>query len=257
MALIYRAHFALIAGADPQLQRRQHLRALRFHQHLAGHPRKGKPHPHRRRLRHLRAHPAPPQVSRLQGAARRNAGGTRRRHPACEAALPGVPHPGARGRRLRGGRHHRHARQTRRTRRLRVFMVTPDKDFAQLISGQTRMWKPGRKGNEHEIIDLERLPEIWGVAEPGQIIDMLGLMGDASDNIPGIPGIGPKTAKKLIAEFGSMENLHRQHREAQGQAKGTRRNPRRSGAALQGTRHHHHRCAGARHLGRPRALPAR
>jgi DNA polymerase I len=87
------------------------------------------------------------------------------------------------------------------------FMVTPDKDFAQLLSKQTFMWKPGRKGNEHDIITLDRLPEIWGVAEPDHIIDLLGLMGDASDNIPGIPGIGPKTAQKLIAEFGSIENL--------------------------------------------------
>ncbi|QTN32744.1 DNA polymerase I [Akkermansiaceae bacterium] len=87
------------------------------------------------------------------------------------------------------------------------FMVTPDKDFAQLLSETTFMWKPGRKGTDHEIIGLKQLPEIWGVAEPHQIIDLLGLMGDASDNIPGIPGIGPKTAQKLIAEFGSMENL--------------------------------------------------
>ena len=87
------------------------------------------------------------------------------------------------------------------------YMVTPDKDFAQLLSKQTFMWKPGRKGNDHDIIGLEQLPEIWGVAEPHQIIDLLGLMGDASDNIPGIPGIGPKTAQKLIEEFGSIENL--------------------------------------------------
>ncbi len=87
------------------------------------------------------------------------------------------------------------------------FMVTPDKDFAQLISESTLMWKPGRKGDEHDIITLARLPEIWGVASPHEIIDLLGLMGDASDNIPGAPGIGPKTAQKLIAEFGSIENL--------------------------------------------------
>jgi DNA polymerase-1 len=87
------------------------------------------------------------------------------------------------------------------------FMVTPDKDFAQLLSKRTFMWKPGRKGNEHDIITLERLPEIWGVNEPDHIVDLLGLMGDASDNIPGIPGIGPKTAQKLITEFGSIENL--------------------------------------------------
>ena len=87
------------------------------------------------------------------------------------------------------------------------YMVTPDKDFAQLLSASTFMWKPGRKGNDHEVIGLKQLPEIWGVAEPAQIIDLLGLMGDASDNIPGVPGIGPKTAQKLIAEFGTVENL--------------------------------------------------
>ena len=87
------------------------------------------------------------------------------------------------------------------------YMVTPDKDFAQLLSETTFMWKPGRKGTDHEIIGLKQLPEIWGVAEPHQIIDLLGLMGDASDNIPGVPGIGPKTAQKLIADFGSIENL--------------------------------------------------
>lgn len=87
------------------------------------------------------------------------------------------------------------------------FMVTPDKDFAQLLSPTTFMWRPGRKGTDHEIITLEKLPEIWGVSEPHQIIDLLGLMGDASDNIPGIPGIGPKTAQKLIADFGTVEQL--------------------------------------------------
>ncbi len=87
------------------------------------------------------------------------------------------------------------------------YMVTPDKDFAQLLSPTIFMWKPGRKGTDHEIIGLKQLQEIWGVAEPHQIIDLLGLMGDASDNIPGIPGIGPKTAQKLISEYGSMENL--------------------------------------------------
>lgn len=87
------------------------------------------------------------------------------------------------------------------------FMVTPDKDFAQLLSANTFMWKPGRKGTDHEIIGLPQLPEIWGVSDAHQIIDLLGLMGDAVDNIPGVPGIGPKTAQKLIADFGSVENL--------------------------------------------------
>ncbi|MFZ9941213.1 MAG: DNA polymerase I [Luteolibacter sp.] len=93
------------------------------------------------------------------------------------------------------------------TQGIESFMVTPDKDFAQLLSPHTFMWKPGRKGDEHAVIGLTQLPEIWGVSEPHQIIDLLGLMGDASDNIPGVPGIGPKTAQKLIAEFGSVEKL--------------------------------------------------
>lgn len=87
------------------------------------------------------------------------------------------------------------------------FMVTPDKDFAQLLSPTTWIWKPGRKGSDHEVIGLPQLAEIWGVTDAHQIIDLLGLMGDAVDNIPGIPGIGPKTAVKLISEFGSVENI--------------------------------------------------
>ena len=88
-----------------------------------------------------------------------------------------------------------------------TYMVTPDKDFAQLLSATTFMWKPGKKGSEHEVIGLQQLPEIWGVKNPHEIIDLLGLMGDTVDNIPGVPGIGPKTAQKLIADYGSVENL--------------------------------------------------
>ena len=87
------------------------------------------------------------------------------------------------------------------------FMVTPDKDFAQLISESTSMWKPGRKGSEYQVIDLLAMLAHWEIERPAQVIDILGLWGDASDNIPGIPGIGEKTAKKLIAEFGSIENI--------------------------------------------------
>ncbi len=87
------------------------------------------------------------------------------------------------------------------------FMVTPDKDFAQLISETTSMWKPGRKGSDHEVIDLPIMLANWEIERPEQVIDILGLWGDAADNIPGIPGVGEKTAKKLIAEFGSIENL--------------------------------------------------
>ncbi len=90
---------------------------------------------------------------------------------------------------------------------IETFMVTPDKDFGQLVSERCVMWKPGRRGNEHEIVDLSTLSETWGISRSEQVIDILGLMGDKADNIPGIPGVGEKTAKKLIAEWGSVENL--------------------------------------------------
>jgi DNA polymerase I len=100
-----------------------------------------------------------------------------------------------------------------------TFMVTPDKDFAQLLSPTCFMWKPGKKGADHEIIGMPQLPEIWGVQHPHQIIDLLGLMGDSVDNIPGVPGIGPKTAQKLIAEYGSIENLLTKTSELKGRQK--------------------------------------
>ncbi len=90
---------------------------------------------------------------------------------------------------------------------IHTYMVTPDKDFAQLVSPTTTMWKPGRQGGNHELIDVAAVQTHWNVQEPKQVIDILGLWGDASDNIPGVPGIGEKTAKKLVGEFGSMEKL--------------------------------------------------
>lgn len=88
-----------------------------------------------------------------------------------------------------------------------TYMVTPDKDFGQLVDERTRVYKPGRKGGEVEILGVKEICGQWGIEHPEQVIDILGLMGDASDNIPGVPGIGPKTAQKLIAEFGSVEDL--------------------------------------------------
>ncbi|MGJ8677626.1 MAG: DNA polymerase I [Akkermansiaceae bacterium] len=90
---------------------------------------------------------------------------------------------------------------------IHTYMVTPDKDFAQLVSPTTTMWKPGRKGSDVEMLDEAAVLKNWEIETPKQVIDILGLWGDASDNIPGIPGIGEKTAKKLIAEFGSIENI--------------------------------------------------
>ena len=88
-----------------------------------------------------------------------------------------------------------------------VYMVTPDKDYAQLVSENIFIYKPARSGNEVEIWGLKEVQEKFEVQEPLQVIDFLGMMGDAVDNIPGLPGVGEKTAKKLLADFGSMENL--------------------------------------------------
>lgn len=89
----------------------------------------------------------------------------------------------------------------------KVFMVTPDKDYGQLVSSNIFMYKPGRQGNEVEIWGEKEVCENWGIERVGQVIDMLGLQGDSVDNIPGVPGIGPKTASGLLAEFGTVENL--------------------------------------------------
>ncbi len=88
-----------------------------------------------------------------------------------------------------------------------VFMVTPDKDFGQLVSENIFMYRPARMGNAIEIWGIPEVQARFGVERPEQVIDYLGMMGDASDNIPGLPGVGEKTAKKFLAEFGTMENL--------------------------------------------------
>jgi DNA polymerase-1 len=88
-----------------------------------------------------------------------------------------------------------------------TFMVTPDKDFAQLVSENIFMYRPARMGNDIEIWGIPEVKEKFQVERPDQVIDYLGMMGDSVDNIPGLPGVGDKTAKKFIAEFGSIENL--------------------------------------------------
>ena len=88
-----------------------------------------------------------------------------------------------------------------------VFMVTPDKDFGQLVTEKVKMYRPGRKGDGAEIWGIEEVKEKWGIARVDQVIDMLGLCGDAVDNIPGVPGIGPKTAEKLLAKYDTVEGL--------------------------------------------------
>ena len=88
-----------------------------------------------------------------------------------------------------------------------TYMVTPDKDYAQLVSGQSFICKPGNTGDNFETMGVDDVLEKWGIERIDQVIDMLGLMGDASDNVPGVPGVGEKTAQKLIAQFGTVENL--------------------------------------------------
>lgn len=88
-----------------------------------------------------------------------------------------------------------------------TYMVTPDKDFGQLVSDHVFILKPGRGGDQYEILGVDEILARWGVESPDQVIDILGLMGDASDNIPGVKGVGEKTAAKLIGQYGSVENL--------------------------------------------------
>ncbi len=88
-----------------------------------------------------------------------------------------------------------------------IFMVTPDKDFAQLVSENIFIYKPARMGNGIEIWGVPEVLAKFEIEKPEQVIDFLGMMGDAIDNIPGLPGVGEVTAKKLLKEFGSMENL--------------------------------------------------
>jgi len=86
-------------------------------------------------------------------------------------------------------------------------MVTPDKDYAQLVSDNIFMYKPARMGNGIEIWGIPEVQKRFEVERPEQVIDYLGMMGDSADNIPGLPGVGDKTAKKFIAAYGSMEGL--------------------------------------------------
>lgn len=88
-----------------------------------------------------------------------------------------------------------------------VYMVTPDKDFGQLVTDNIFIYKPGYQGSSFEILGVKEVCERWGISDVKQVIDILGLMGDASDNIPGIPGVGEKTASKLLSEYGTLENV--------------------------------------------------
>jgi len=88
-----------------------------------------------------------------------------------------------------------------------VYMVTPDKDYGQLVNDKVKIYKPGYQGGDVEIMGPKEVCEKWSIKDVNQVIDVLGLMGDAVDNIPGIPGVGEKTAAKLLAEYGTLENV--------------------------------------------------
>ncbi|MBP5649707.1 MAG: DNA polymerase I [Bacteroidales bacterium] len=89
-----------------------------------------------------------------------------------------------------------------------VYMMTSDKDYGQLLSDNIYMYKPAKFGQPAQVVDVAGICEKYGISRPEQLIDILGLWGDASDNIPGVPGVGEVKAKKLIAQFGSIENIY-------------------------------------------------
>ncbi|MEX1190857.1 MAG: DNA polymerase I [Brumimicrobium sp.] len=100
-----------------------------------------------------------------------------------------------------------------------TYMMTPDKDFGQLVTDKTFMYKPGRGGKPAEVWGVKEICEKFEVKDPVQVIDILGLWGDSADNIPGIPGIGEKTSKKLIGQYGSMEELFKNVDDLKGKQK--------------------------------------
>ncbi len=101
----------------------------------------------------------------------------------------------------------------------KTYMVTPDKDFAQLVSENIFMYRPARMGNGIEVWGIPEVQARFEVERPEQVIDYLGMMGDAVDNIPGLPGVGDKTAKKFLKQYGSMENLLANTAELKGKMK--------------------------------------
>ncbi|NOT37492.1 MAG: DNA polymerase I [Saprospiraceae bacterium] len=100
-----------------------------------------------------------------------------------------------------------------------VYMVTPDKDYGQLVEENIFMYKPSRQGNGIDILGPKEITESWGIQRPDQVIDLLGLMGDAVDNIPGVPSVGEKTAAKLIQEFDNIENVIANAKQLKGKLK--------------------------------------
>ena len=102
---------------------------------------------------------------------------------------------------------------------MEVYMMTPDKDFGQLVKDNVYIYKPGRMGNPDEILGVQEILNKWEISRVDQVIDILGLWGDAADNIPGVPGVGEKTAKKLIQEYDNIEGVLAHTHELKGKMK--------------------------------------
>jgi DNA polymerase-1 len=100
-----------------------------------------------------------------------------------------------------------------------VYMMTPDKDFGQLVSEHIFIYKPAHLGNDFEVLGIPQILKRWEITDVKQVIDILGLMGDAVDNIPGVPGVGEKTAKVFIQKYGSVEGLYEHTHELKGKQK--------------------------------------
>ncbi|MCF8254777.1 MAG: DNA polymerase I [Bacteroidia bacterium] len=101
----------------------------------------------------------------------------------------------------------------------KVYMMTPDKDFAQLVEEDIYVYKPARMGNDIEIMGVPEVLKKWEISDVSQVIDILGLWGDAVDNIPGVPGVGEKTSKLLVQKYGSIEGLLAHTHELKGKQK--------------------------------------
>jgi len=133
---------------------------------------------------------------------------------AAAMRIPVLKYPGHEADDIIGAIAHRYAGPD-----LDVVMVTPDKDFAQLVRPHVSIYKPGRAGSPPERLGPAEVMAAWEVPDPVRVADVLGLWGDASDNIPGIPGFGEKTAKKLISSYGSLEGIYAHLEEIKGKQK--------------------------------------
>ena len=90
-----------------------------------------------------------------------------------------------------------------------VYMVTPDKDYGQLVAPHIYQYKPGKSGTDNEILGEAQICEKWGIERPSQVIDILTICGDSSDNVPGVQGVGPVGASKLLLKYGSVDALYK------------------------------------------------